>query len=199
MIFPPKIRYSEFLFEINRYVSQSESGNGLINNVEYADPRWIATVETQPLYEDDFYDMDAAFQTLKGGIRSTVIRHPGYKCPRKHKDNKAPSAKVGTISAIENMNRLSITGADTNLILSTGDFLNLQDKSFYALARITKIGSIGAARIVEVEPKLPRYIGVGASVYFDRAELLMRPIWDSYKIGTYPFRKISFQMVESRL
>ena len=76
---------------LQRFVSQAESKSGFINNVEYADPKWTLSLETRG-YQDNFNNLDdglpsldevkAFWASLRGGIRSVLIRHPKYICPR---------------------------------------------------------------------------------------------------------------------
>lgn len=202
----PNLQYTQFDFELQRYVSQSESGNGLINNVEYAEPRWMVSVATRG-YQDNGKRPDdglptldaikAFWASLRGGVRTVIVRHPVYSHPRLNRDTPDKAKKAGQLSGIADGNKLTVTGVDAGLLLSMGDYVSLTYNGFYALGMIIASESNVTTRTIEIEPRLPRYIQVGATVHFDRIELLTRPINDSFSMdGEYPYRNVKFQLME---
>lgn len=204
----PALQYLSFDFTLQRYISQSESGGGLINTVEYADPRWTVDIETRG-YSNNWQKNDdglpsldeikAVWASLRGGMRSLLVRHPVYICPRLNKDNPEIAKTVGRLAKVENGNIITVTGVNASLRLSSGDYLTFQYNDFRALGRAISAEFNPTGYLIEIEPKLPKYITIGANVYFDRMELIMRPMNDSFSISSgYPQRTAKFQLMESR-
>lgn len=208
-ILPDTYEYTSFDFNLQRYVSQSESGNGLINNVEYADPRWSVDIETRG-YVDNWQPNDdglpsideikALWVSWRSGIRSVLVRHPRYCCPRLNKNNPEVAKTVGRLTNIENGNIVTVTGANANLWLSPGDYISFRSGEFRALGQVISTSHNSNDERIEIEPKLPSYIQLGSDVYFDRIELIMRPMNSSFSVSSgYPQRTVKFQLMESRL
>lgn len=204
----PALQYLSFDFTLQRYISQSESGGGLINTVEYADPRWTVDIETRG-YSNNWQKNDdglpsldeikAIWASLRGGMKSYLIRHPMYICPRLNKDNPQVAQTVGRLAKIENRNIVTVTGVNAALRLSLGDYATFQYNDRRALGQVISAEFNPTGYLIEIEPKLPNYISVGANVYFDRMELIMRPVNDSFSISSgYPQRTAKFQFMESR-
>ena len=194
---------------LQRFVSQAESKSGFINNVEYADPKWILSLETRG-YQDNFNHLDdglpsidevkAFWASLRGGIRSVLIRHPKYICPRENKDNPNAAKQTGYLEKVENGNILTVTGNDPQLELSAGDYASFQYGDYRGLGLIISTWNNADSIGMEVEPKLQSYIKAGATVYFDRIELIMRPDNNSFSISNgYPYKTAKFQFMESRI
>ena len=194
---------------LQRFVSQADSKSGLINNVEYTDPKWILSLETRG-YQDNFNHLDdglpsidevkAFWASLRGGIRSVLIRHPKYICPRENKDNPNAAKQTGYLEKVENGNILTVTGNDPQLELSAGDYASFQYGDYRGLGLIISTWNNADSIGMEVEPKLQSYIKAGATVYFDRIELIMRPDNNSFSISNgYPYKTAKFQFMESRI
>lgn len=194
---------------LQRFVSQAESKSGFINNVEYADPKWMLSLETRG-YQDNFNNLDdglpsldevkAFWASLRGGIRSVLIRHPKYICPRGNKDNPDAAKQTGYLEKVENGNILTVTGHDRQLKLSAGDYASFQYGDCRGLGLIVSTWYNANSIGMEVEPKLQSYIKAGATVYFDRIELIMRPDNNSFSISNgYPYKTAKFQFMESRI
>lgn len=188
-------------------VSQADSKSGLINNYEYADPKWILSLETRG-YQDNFNHLDdglpsidevkAFWASLRGGMRSLLIRHPNYICPRKNKDNPNAAKQTGYLEKVENGNILTVTGNDPQLKLSAGDYASFQYGDCRGLGLIISTWYNADSIGMEIEPHLARYIEIGATVYFDRIELLMRPVNNSFSVTNgYPYKSAKFQFMES--
>lgn len=203
----PDIQYTAFDFELQRYMSQSESGGGLINIVEYAEPRWLLTAETRGYQTNGARPPDGArtidsisafWASLRGGLRALLVKHPVYFSPLLNRDSPLIAQQTGRLASITNANTLSITGVHSGLALSTGDYITVKSGEFYAVGMVVTTEGTGTTRTVEIEPRLPNYINIGATVYFDRIELIMRPISGSFAInGTNPYRTAKFQFMES--
>ncbi|EJF91687.1 hypothetical protein [Bartonella tamiae] len=197
MITLPKIDYSFSHFEIQRYVSQSQSNSGLINIYEYSDPRWKVTLTTRPLRYSDGQMIDAWFQSLRGGVKPVLLSSPHYCQPRAHIGNNGAEKQNGTLIAIENKTKLTIGGSNSSLQLSAGDYVSFSYNTTHALGMVLDASRNNANIIVNIEPSLPDYIKTGATVYFDRAEILTRPIWEDYEKWTWENRSVTFSFMES--
>jgi len=194
----PDVAYSRFEFELLRFVSHSRSHGGLMNIVEYGYPIWQAHVTTGYLNYSDGAAFDAWFQSLRGGLRPVQVKSPHYCTPRAHIHNRGAEAQAGTITGIADKNKVTIGSIHTGLSLSMGDFVSFEQNGKYALARVIAASGNGLSRVIEIEPPLPDSIGVGATVYFDRVQLLMRPDWSSYEPWRRDKRTISFKLMETR-
>jgi len=194
----PDIPYSRFEFELLRFVSNSRSHGGLLNIVEYGYPIWQAHITTGFLNYSDGAAFDAWFQSLRGGLKPVEVKSPHYCTPRAHIHNRGAETQAGTISAITDNNKVTIDSVHGGLTLSMGDFVSFEQAGKYAAARVVVASGSGLSRMIEIEPPLPSSINTGAHVYFDRIQLLMRPVWSSYEPWRRDKKTISFKMVETR-
>jgi len=194
----PDVPYSRFEFELMRFVSNSRSHGGLMNIVEYGDPIWQAHVTTGFLSYSDGAAFDAWFQSLRGGLIPVLVKSPHYCTPRAHIHNRGAEAQAGTITAIVDKKKVTIGSIHAGLSLSIGDFVSFEQEGKYALVRVVTASGNGLSRMIEIEPPLPDSITTGATVYFDRAQLLMRPDWSSYEPWRRDNRTVSLKMTESR-
>lgn len=120
----PNFGFTTFDMNLQRFVSQVKSKSGFINNVEYADPKWILSLETRG-YQDNFNNLNdglpsldevKAFRaSLRGGIRSALIRHFNYICPQENKYNPNAAKQTVYLEKVKNGNVLTATKANTNL------------------------------------------------------------------------------------
>lgn len=206
---PDNIQYRLFDFNLQRYISQSESGSGLINTVEYADPRWTVDVEVDcfddvGLSEDldlpTVNEIRMIWASVRGGLESLLIRHPVYICPRLNKDNPQVAQTVGRLAKIERGNIVTVTGVNAALRLSSGDYITFQYNDRRALGQVISAEFNPTGYQIEIEPRLPKYISIGANVCFDRMELRMRALNNSFSINDgYPFRTAKFRFCESSI
>jgi len=194
----PAIGYSDFKFDVQRSVSRSASGGRLTNIIEYADPRWLVTATTRGLRYSDAEAFKVWWQQFRGGLKSAIIRSPYYCRPIAHIHNRGPEQTPGRLSKIEG-SVLTVSDTQPGLVLSPGDYLSFHSGDYYALAQVLETSGTGTTKVITVEPVLPEYIETGATVYFDRAEILMRPVWDSFDYTDRPLRSFTFSMLESRL
>lgn len=185
--------------EIRRFESSAMSGGRLVNVVEYADPVWVVNALTRRMHVEDFRAAEAWMASLRGSLRTVLYRHPKYAAPRAHAANPAPAAQAGTVSAIANGNVLTIAGVASGLVLSAGDYLSFAQGEARGLGQVIASTGSGTSRTVTVEPAFPRHLTVGATVRFDRAELLMRVVPSSWKVDRQNvLRSASFELMESR-
>lgn len=193
----PDVGYSDFKFDVRRSVSQSESGGRLTNIIEYAEPRWIMKAVTQGLRYSDAEAFKVWWQQFRGGLKAAVIRSPYYCRPRAHIHNPGPEQTPGMLSKIDGQ-ILTVINSLPGLKLSQGDYISFRQDNLYALVQVLSMTGSGT-KIITVEPALPSYINTGAVACFDRAELLMRPVWSSFSYSDRPLRSFTFSMLESRV
>lgn len=195
----PAIKFTTANFELQRFVSTAKSGGQLINIIEYADPCWKFTAKTSFLRYSDGQMVNAWLDSFRGGLGAALIRHPHYCCPRAHINNRGPETRPGKLTAIANGDELTVSTVHAGLVLSAGDYVSLQYDRYYALTRVVDATGDGTNRTIVIEPNLPGYIQTGATVLFDRAELLMRLDITNVTQWSRDNEDVSFTFVESRL
>ncbi|CAM1633428.1 hypothetical protein [Bartonella apis] len=195
----PAIKFTTANFELQRFVSTAKSGGQLINIIEYADPCWKFTAKTSFLRYSDGQMVNAWLDSFRGGLGAALIRHPHYCCPRAHINNRGPETRPGKLTAIANGDELTVSTVHAGLVLSAGDYVSLQYDKYYALTRVVGAWGDGTNRTIVSEPNLPAYIQTGATVLFDRAELLMRLDITNVTQWSRDNEDVSFTFVESRL
>jgi len=196
----PDVRYASSHLELLRFISSSRVASGLMNIVEYGEPHWQMSLTTAPLTYSDGAMVDAWFQSLRGGLIPVLAKAPHYCTPRAHIHNRGAEAISGIIVNISSVTRIRFQiGVFANgLALSVGDFVTIRQGERYHLGRVTKGFAVGGASVIEIEPPLPASFMAGADVYFDRAELVMRPLWDAYEPWQRDSKTVSFKFVEVR-
>ena len=112
---------------------------------------------------------------------------------------RSAETRHGKLAAINNGNELTVATVNAGLILSAGDYVSLQYDKYYALTRVVDATGHGTNRTIVIEPNLPGYIQTGATVLFDRAELLMRLDTTSVTQWSRDNENVSFTFIESRL
>lgn len=195
----PAIKFTTANFELQRFVSTAKSGGQLINIIEYADPCWKFTAKTSFLRYSDGQMVNAWLDSFRGGLGAALIRPPPYCCPRAHINNRGPETRPGKLTAIANGDELTVSTVHAGLVLSAGDYVSLQYDRYYALTRVVDATGGGTNRTIVIEPNLPGYIQTGATVLFDRAELLMRLDITNVTQWSRDNEDVSFTFVESRL
>lgn len=194
----PVVTWSAFSFELQRFVSQAQSGGRLTNVIEYADPLWLASFSTKAVQHLKMRPVEAWWNSLRGGLRSVLYRHPSYACPVAHIRARGPETDSGVVSSVTSGNVVAISSVAAGLVLAPGDFVTLKQSTLYAVGQVVAVSGTGTTRTVEVEPPLPSAFTAGAVVYFDRIEMIMRPVATSWEVSGGTVRSASFQLMESR-
>jgi hypothetical protein len=195
----PPTTWASFSLDLRRFVSQAQSGGRLTNVMEYADPLWTADFATKAMQHLKLRPVEAWWHSLRGGLRSVLYRHPSYSCPAAHIASRGPELDSGLVSTITAGNVLAVSSVAAGLILAPGDFVTVkQGAALYAVGQIVAVSGTGTARTIEVEPPLPMAFAAGAVVYFDRIEMIMRPVATSWQANPGTVRTASFQLIESR-
>lgn len=188
-------------FVLQRFTSQSQSGGRVTNIVEYADPLWTAGLTTIPMYEHEMRVVEAWWMSLREGLKSVLFQSPSYRAPAAHRESPAIAATAATVLSLSGGNIVSLSGVPAGLVLQPGDYVSFGSGALRALGRATDVAGVGTTRTVTVEPAPPfSVVQPGASAFFDRAELVMRPVRGSFKVATVQDIAFaaSFELVESR-
>jgi len=196
----PDVRYASSHLELMRFISSSRTHGGLLNVVEYGEPHWQLSLTTAPLCYSDGQMVDAWFQSLRGGLIPVLAKAPHYCTPRALIHNRGAEVTSGLIVNISSVtrSRFQLGGIASGLALSAGDFVTIKQGERYHLGRVTKGFAVGGASVIEIEPPLPASFTAGADVYFDKAQLVMRPLWDAYEPWQRDSKTVSFKFVEVR-
>jgi hypothetical protein len=196
----PPTNWADINLRLELSVSQSRSGNRLTNIIETADPVWVVTLKTIPTRREAFTEVEAWWNSLRGGLRSAIFRHPAWPGPRANRDDLTPAQTVGTVAAIVNSGTVSATGLAAGLIISRGDYVMFFN-GIHHLAQVTDTSGAGTTRTIEFEPPFPPGSAfTGAGVHFANPSLYMRPVAGSFqKSGDVLFQQASFDLIETRL
>jgi hypothetical protein len=180
-------------------ISVSRTGNRTISFVETADPYWEIPMQTIPLYAEDLARVEAFREVSRQG-RNTVIYTPVHiPGPQAYWNNPAAPALAnnGIVTAVSGYS-LSFNSVDNGLTLMPGDLIGVESAGGYkAMCRIvTGAVAVSNAMTVTVEPAIPGYIAVGASVRFKSLQLNTRVLPGSFSIPDEVMPVASFTLVE---
>lgn len=195
----PDSGFSECGLRIQRFMSQAQSGGRLTNVVEYADPLWLVDITSHPVPIDDFRALEGWWDSLRGGLRSVLFRHPAYVAPKLNMAARGPETTPGTVASITSGNVVTVTGVAAGLALSNQDLVSFSQGALRAVGRVVDVSGTGTTRTIEIEPPLPSSFAAGAVARFDRVELLMRPVWSSFQHQRNSILHLAtFQLMETR-
>jgi hypothetical protein len=170
-----------------------------MNYSEVSDPVWTITFNSVALDERKLAELTAWWESLRGGIRSTLVTQNVTCRPFAHISDPTPAQDTGVLDSITDGNVLAIGGVSASLSLTTGDLIGLEDGNFRGLHRVTAASGSGTSRMVTVEPPPRSYITNGAVVRFVQPELVMRPAPGSWSVPDEGKPRVSFSFVESRV
>lgn len=185
--------------QIIKSVSVTHAGQRALAFTEYADPFWSVPMVTKPLKASERMLFEA-FVDAAGEGMVTVVYTPKHMClPRAYWGNPGASAlaNTGIITAKTTDRQFSFNSVDNGLAIGPGDLLGLVDGDFKTMVRV-KTGGVasGNALTVTVEPPLPSYIGVGATVVLKNPEMNTRFMPGSVSIPNEARPSCSFTLVE---
>lgn len=196
----PAVKFQTAYPQIIRSVSASRDGGGrAMAFTEYADPYWSITMRTKPLKPADRLLVEAFDSEASNGL-VTVLYTPKHMClPRAYWGNSSAAAlaNTGVISVKTSARQFTFNSVDNGLTLAPGDLIGLVDGDYKLIVRVTSGGiASGNALSVTVEPPLPAYIGVGATVVFKNPEMNTRVLPGSLTIPDEPLPVCTFTLVE---
>jgi len=194
------IRFQHSRFKLNRTVASSMSGGGRFNHTQIGDPFWTIDFTSVPLKEKELAQLDAWWNSLRDGLRSTLVTQNVTCRPFAHANpaNAAPAQDTGTLSSVSSGNVLSVSSVSSSLVLQAGELIGLEKDAYRGLHRVVAVTGTGTSRSITVEPPPRSYVAVeGAVVRFENPELVMRPVPGSWAVNGLGRPQVSFQMVES--
>lgn len=195
----PAVRFLAAYPALVRSVSTSRTGNRAISFVEYADPFWQIDMATTPLSASERLLVETFRDQAEGG-RVTVTYTPKHQCIPKAYWGDADNAALtntGVITGFTNRRTFTFNSVDNGLTLLPGDLIGLEQDGYRTLARIATGGvASGNALTVTVEPLVPGYIGIGATVVFRQPKLNTRVLPGSFSMANDNRPSASFTLVE---
>ncbi len=194
----PHIRFGFARFQLVRDVRSVASGKGRMNYSEVSDPVWTITFNSVALDERKLAELTAWWETLRGGIRSTLVTQNVTCRPFAHISDPTPAQDTGILDSITDGNVLAVSGVSAALSLTVGDLVGLENGNYRGLQRVTEVSGSGTNRTLTVEPPPRSYITPGAVVRFIQPELVMRPVPGSWSVPDEGKPRVSFSFVESR-
>ncbi|MFK4823750.1 hypothetical protein ACI0FM_02965 [Paenochrobactrum sp. BZR 588] len=195
---PDGLIYQPSFPRLIRSTSMSRFGQRSIAFMESTDPVWQWTAQISLRSNAQRQKLEAFIDRCRGGV-VTVHYTPKHACvPQAYWGDANNSAITGSasLSAI-NGNVLTLAGVKVGLKLTDGDLIGLTLGDYNFIARVVaNATATGTTMQIRIEPFLPSYIGVGASIRFKNPVMNMRLIPDSFEIGTGMHPDASFQLVE---
>ncbi|MDH7788874.1 hypothetical protein QBD01_004922 [Ochrobactrum sp. 19YEA23] len=195
---PESLNYQASPLKLNRSVSTSRYGERAVSFIENADPYWSWTASIISLSAADRKRLEAFSDRCRGGM-VTVHYTPQDACiPQAYWGDANNSAITGTATlAAINGNTLTLSGVAIGLKLTDGDLVGFTVGDYNFIARIVADATAASTSVqVKIEPFLPSYITVGATVKFKNPVMNMRLMPNSLEIGNGFFPDASFQLVE---
>lgn len=146
---------------------------------------WKGAVVLGRVYNEDAAEVRALLSLAQQYDASFIMRHPGYKGPRKQ-----AGVNTGKLAATPiNMRDIQITGLPPAYVLSAGDLVGWQYGSApvrYAFHTVvfTRTASAGGTILVEVQPMLkPGSLVAGAAVDLIAPRMRAKVIPGTVNIG----------------
>lgn len=183
---------------LNRPMSVSRFGERAIAFVEYSDPYWIIDMETQPMPETMLARFEAWLAQSRGGMETIHYVPPHLNVPQAYiGDTSNPVISDSGILSGINGNVLSVTGVSSGLKLMAGDLIGLSIADYNFIGRVVAdVTAVGTSVSIAVEPFLPGYITIGATVTFKNPKLNTRILPSSINVGAGMYPTASFQLIE---
>ncbi|KAB2712776.1 hypothetical protein F9K88_07395 [Brucella intermedia] len=197
-LLPTGLRYQPTFPVLNRPVSMSQYGGRAISAIENGDPFWTWTAKIKAMTNAHRQRLEAFIDRCRGG-QMTVHYTPKHVCiPQAYwgDANNPAIAGTATLGAI-NGNTLTLNGVAMGLKLMNGDLVGFTIGDYNFIARIVADATAASTSVqVKVEPFLPSYITVGATVRFKDPVMNMRLMPRTWEIGEGKFPDASFQLIE---
>lgn len=197
-LLPDGLRYLPSFPKLIRSTSMSRFGQRSIAFMESTDPVWQWTARITSLTNAQRQKLEAFIDRCRGGI-VTIHYTPKHVClPQAYWGDASNSAIAGSasLSAI-NGNLLTLASVKVGLKLTDGDLIGFTRGDYNFIARVVADAVATSTTLqIKIEPFLPSYIGVGATVRFKNPIMNMRLIPDSFEIADGVRPDASFQLIE---
>lgn len=195
----PNVPYVKGEPKLIRSVSQSRAGNRVISNIEFADPYWLAEVQSAPITRAQRAEMLAFIDQASSGM-NTILFAPSYLGVPQAYWNDPGNAAIGvngSVVSITNGTQIAINSVINGLKLNTGDWLGLEKDGYRSLHRVIVGGTAAAGAIsLTVEPPVPGYITAGAVAKFKGVGMNARMVPGSESVADDYLAVASFTVVE---
>lgn len=196
----PSVPYTKGNPRLVRSNSQAKVGTRLIANVEWADPVWIAEMETDLLDPSRANQVRAFIDEVGSGARTVLYKPSFLPIPYAYWSDPDAAALVntGAVTSITDGFTVAMDSVTDGLTLTRGDLVGLEDGDYRSMHRVMIGGAAsGGILSIVVEPFVPGYIGVGAVVRFLQPELNMRMLVNSDRFNEQNYNtSFSFTLVE---
>ncbi len=185
---------------IVRSVSVARAGDRTMSVVETADPFWQVPMATIALDAAEVSLLEAFRDEAREGER-TVLWTPQHVCVPRHYWGNADDPAVsddGVLDAASTAFSAVIGGVANGLRLMRGDLIGFLSGEYRAMCRVMTTSAVAAAGTitVAVEPSIPPYITVGATVSFKSPGLNMRVVRGSFVIPDQYAPEATFALFE---
>ncbi|MGU3577101.1 hypothetical protein ACLBWZ_16420 [Brucellaceae bacterium C25G] len=195
---PDGLIYQPSFPKLIRSTSMQRFGQRSIAFMESGDPVWQWTAQLTLRNHKQRQKLEAFIDRCRGGV-VTVHYTPKHVClPQAYWGDVNNSAITGSASlSVINGNLLTLAGVKVGLKLTDGDLIGFTVGEYNFIARIVaNATATGTTMQIKIEPFLPSYIGVGATVRFKNPVMNMRLMPGSFEIGDGSRPEASFQLIE---
>lgn len=179
---PVGLRHGPTYPKLMRSTSMSRWGKRAISFMETGDPFWQVSMRVLALSNADRQKLEAFISRCRDGM-VTVLYTPKHVClPQSYWGNPDAPAILDTgVLASFSGNQLTVNSVTNGLKLTAGDLIGLSQGDYNTIVRVVEDAAAASGAItIKVEPFLPSYITVGATVIFKNPVMNMRLVPDSY-------------------
>lgn len=197
-LLPTGLNYEATFPVLNRPVSMSQYGDRAVSFIENGDPYWTWTAKIKAMSNAHRQKLEAFIDRCRGG-QVTVHYTPKHVCiPQAYWGDANNPAITGTATlAAINGNTLTFNGVASGLKLTEGDLVGFTIGDYNFIARVVADATAASTSMqVKIEPFLPSYITVGATVQFKSPVMNMRLMPRSFSVSDGFFPDASFQLIE---
>lgn len=178
----------------------SRQPSGAVTGIDFGQPVWVASYVTATMSQDDCVDFEADLNSLEGVKGTFLGRDTRRLAPREHPNGGfADVATVGAINA--NRKALTLTGLTVGMILSKGDYVQIEVggvKFLYQSRETVVVGAGGVTPEFEVHPTLHVSAAAGNAARLMNPACLMRlePNSVQYNPGSSALGTVSFNAMQ---
>ncbi|TDT94552.1 hypothetical protein DFO45_2302 [Azorhizobium sp. AG788] len=174
---------SSLVFTPSRVQVTSRARGGLVQGAETGRTLWSVQGQTPELNEDEFEEMQAFFDSLRGVLNTFMLYDPARIRPRAYPGSgwagvtrAMGGAFDGTaFLSLASAYSLSLTGLPLGYRIMAGDMLSWAWGSSRTLHRaVETVTASGGGVTVQVEPDIPPGSAVGATVKLEAADAVFK-------------------------
>lgn len=175
---------SSLVFTLSRVQVTSRSRGGQVQGAETGRTLWSVEAQTPELNEDEFEEMQAFFDTLRGVLNTFTMYDPARVRPRAYPGSgwagmtrASGGAFDGTGSLVATAGyMMSFNGMPPGYVMRKGDMVSWPWGSSRTLHRAVEDTVANAAGMVtvQVEPDIPQGSVIGVPVKVEAADAVFR-------------------------